>query len=174
MCPVSVNLRSVSICIMADSNKICKTCHRKVQSFSMYLQCQNCNHKQHIQCVRLDNDACNITHSWYCPPCIQTILPFNHFDEDEELFGAVVEQRLSCSFQLHKMNSRVFVPFEINQELNTRVSDFDPDLQLYIETNYLQNMKYDYCLEDSFSDCFSESKTRLLMHIFSFKHHKSA
>ena len=162
MCPVSVNLRSVSICIMADSNKICKTCHRKVQSFSMYLQCKNCNHKHHTQCVRLDKDTCNITHSWYCPPCIQTILPFNHFDEDEEFFGAIVEQRLNCSFQFHEMNSRVFVPFEINQELNTPVSEIDPDLQFYTETNYIENTKCDYYLEDSFNDCFTESETEAI------------
>ena len=38
--------------------------------------------------MRLDKDSCNVSSTWYCPHCIQTILPFNHFDEDEDFFGA--------------------------------------------------------------------------------------
>ena len=73
-----------------------------------------------------------------------------------------MEQRLNFSFQFHEMNSRVFVPFEINQELNTPVSEIDPDLQFYTETNYIQNTKCDYYLEDSFNYCFSESETEAI------------
>ena len=57
------------------------------------------------------------------------------------------------------MNNKVFVPFEINQESNTPVTEIDPDLHFYTESNYIQNTKCDYYLEDSFNDCFSESKT---------------
>ena len=57
------------------------------------------------------------------------------------------------------MNSNVFVPFEINQESNTPVSEIDPDLQFYTESNYIQKTKCDYYLEDSFNDCFSDCKT---------------
>ena len=57
------------------------------------------------------------------------------------------------------MNSRVFVPFEINQDSNTPFTEIDPDLQLYTESNYIHNMKCDYYLEDTFNDYFSESKT---------------
>ena len=73
-----------------------------------------------------------------------------------------MKQRLDCSFQYHEMNSRVFVPFEINQELNAPVSEIDPDLQFYTETNYIQNTKCDYYLEGFFNDCFSESKTEAI------------
>ena len=57
------------------------------------------------------------------------------------------------------MNNRVFVPFEIKQESNTPVTEIDPDLQFYTESNYIQKTICDYYLEDSFNDCFSESKT---------------
>ena len=57
------------------------------------------------------------------------------------------------------MNSRVFVPFEINQDSNTPFTEIDPDLQFYTESNYIHNMKCDYYLEDTFNDYFSESKT---------------
>ena len=78
-----------------------------------------------------DKDSCNVSSTWYCPHCIQTILPFNHFDEDEDFFVEVMEQRLNCSFRFHEMNSRVFVPFEINQDSNTPFSEIDPDHQFY-------------------------------------------
>ena len=82
-----------------------------------------------------EKDSCNISSTWYCPYCIQTILPFNHFDKDKDFFGAVMEQRLNCSFRFHEMNSRVFVPFEINQDSNTQFTEIGPDLQFYTESN---------------------------------------
>ena len=156
---MSVNLMSMFICVMADSSTICKTCHIKVQSFSKHVLCKNFNYKHHATCVRLDRESYNISPTWYCPHCVQTILPFNHFDEDEDFFGAVMEQRLNCSFRFHEMNGRVFVPFEINQDSNTPFSEIDTDLQFYTESNYIQNTNCDYYLEDSFNDCFSECKT---------------
>ena len=61
-----------------------------------------------------------------------------------------MEQRLNCSFKFHEMNSRVLVPFEINQALNTPVSNIDPNLKCYTETKYLQNLKYDFYLEKGY------------------------
>ena len=168
MCPMSVNLMPMIICVMADLSIICKTCHKKVQSFSKHVLCKNCNYKHHATCVRLDRESYNISPTWYCPHCVQTILPFNHFDEDEDFFGAVMEQRLNCSFRFHEMNSKVFVSFEINQESNTPVSEIDPDLQFYTESNCIQNTKCDYYLEDSFNDCFSECKTEDISASFFF------
>ena len=85
-----------------------------------------------------------------------------------------MEQRLNCSFRFHEMNSRVFVPFEINQESNTPVTEIDPDLQFYTESNYIQNTKCNYNLEDYFNDCFSDSvKQRISVQKFlSFKYQK--
>ena len=119
---MSVNLMSMIICVMADLSIVYKTCHKTVQVFSKHVLCKNCNYKHHATCVRLDRESYNISPTWYCPYCVQTILPFNHFDEDEYFFGAVMEQRLNCSFWFHEMNSEVFAPFEINQESNTPVS----------------------------------------------------
>ena len=125
---------------MADLNKICKTCHRKVQSFNKHVQCKNCKYKHHSTCVRLDKDSCNVSSTWYCPHCIQTILPFNHIDEDEDFFSAVMEQRLNCSFRFHEMNSRVFVPFEINQDSNTPFTEIDPDFTLKVTIYIIWNV----------------------------------
>ena len=52
------------------------------------------------------------------------------------------------------MNSRVFVPFEIDQDSNTPFTKIDPDLQFYTESNYTHNMKCDYYLEDTFGELF--------------------
>ena len=116
-----------------------------------------CKCKHHTKCVRLDK-ATDISSNWYCPPCIQTVLPFNHLDEDDDFCSAVFEESLNCSFRFHAINNRIFSPFEINQDLDTPFSEIDPDLQFYTETNYIQNMKCDYHIEDSFNDLFSCKK----------------
>ena len=82
-----------------DLNDICKTCHRKVQSFSENLTCKNCKAKYHKKCIRLaTEDTVNID-LWYCPYCTQSILPFNHYDDDELFTQAIVECQLDCSFR---------------------------------------------------------------------------
>ena len=102
--------------------------------------------------------ATDISSNWFCPPCIQTVLPFNHLDEDDDFCSAVFEESLNCSFRFHEINNRIFSPFEINQDLDTPFSEIDPDLPFYTETNHIQNMKCDYHIEDSFNDLFSCKK----------------
>ena len=67
-----------------------------------------------------------------------------------------MEQGLNCSFSFHEMNCGVFVPFEINQESDTQVSEIDPNHQFYTESNYMHIPKCDYYFEGSFNDCVSE------------------
>ena len=63
--------------------------------------------------------------------------PYNHFDDDDDFYSAVIEGMLYCSFRLHEINSKVFTPFEINYSFDTPFSEIDPDYQYY--TNLLHN-----------------------------------
>ena len=53
------------------------------------------------------------------------------------------------------MNKKVFIPFEINDQSDTPLTEIDPDLQFYLETNYIRNTKCDYYMEDTFIKKFS-------------------
>ena len=55
-------------------------------------------------------------------------------------------------FRFHEMNSRVFFPFEINQESNTLICEIDTDLQFYTESNYMPSTSCEYYLEDFFDE----------------------
>ena len=130
----------IHVYLTMDLNGVCKTCHKRVQSFSRYVECHNCKCKHHAKCVRLDNASSGISGGWYCPPCIQAVLPFNHFDDDDDFCIAILEETLNCSSRFHSINNRVFSPFEINQDFDTPFSEIDPDLQFYTETNHIQNL----------------------------------
>ena len=94
---------------------------------------------------------------WYCPPCFQSIFVYNHYNEDQDFFTAVLEGILDHIFRLHEINSKVFSPFEIIQDLDTPLSEIDPDLQYYSESNCIQNMDCDYYFEDSFQNNISNN-----------------
>ena len=98
---ISVNLISKSICIMADLNRICKTCHRKVYSPLTSM----CNAK--TANVSIIPHVCDFTkiHVISLPHSIVLIV-FKQYFQDEDFFGAVIEQRLNCSFWFYM---RLFV-----------------------------------------------------------------
>ena len=74
---------------------------------------------------------------WYCPCCVQSIFPYNHIDDDDEFYSVIIEGVLGYSYQFQEMNKKVFIPFEINDQSDTPLTEIDPDLQFYLETNYI-------------------------------------
>ena len=109
---------------------------QKVQSFNHTIQCKNCLEKHHTKCINI-NETEVMCELWYCPYCVQAIFPFNHFDDDDYFYSAVIEGMLDCSFRLKEINSKIFTPFEINDSFDTPFADIDPDFQYY--TNFHQN-----------------------------------
>ena len=53
-------------------------------------------------------------------------------------------------FQFHEMNTKVFIPFEINESTNTPFTEMDPDIQFYSSTHYALNTQCEYFIEDTF------------------------
>ena len=57
---------------------------------------------------------------------------------------------LGLQFNAYEMSMKVFLSFEINDEFDTRLTEIDPDMQIYLESNYIKNTKCDYYIEDTF------------------------
>ena len=57
---------------------------------------------------------------------------------------------LDCPFNVHEMSKKVFIPFEINDESDTPLTEIDPDMQFYLESKYIKNTNCDYYIEDTF------------------------
>ena len=112
------------------------------------MKCSNCSATYHITCVHLVNGDI-----WYCPPCIQCILPFKHVDDDDVFIEAVIEASLDCSYRIHEINTKIFVPFEINDD--SPFHEIDPNMQFYSDNHYIQSTSCDYHLEDSFNEKFA-------------------
>ena len=79
-------------------------------------------------------------------------------DDDEDFNSAVLEGLLNFPFDFHEMNSKVFIPFEINESIDTPLTEMDPDIQYYSNSNYTQGAKCDYYLEDQFISKVVEQK----------------
>ena len=133
-------------------SETCNKCSKRVQSFSPFMKCSNCSATYHITCVHLVKDDPVNGDIWYCPPCIQCILPFNHVDDDDTFIEAVIEASMDCSYRIHEINTKIFVPFEINDD--SPFHEIDPDMQFYSDNHYIQSTSCDYYLEDSFNEKF--------------------
>ena len=114
------------------------------------MKCSNYSANYHITCVHLVKDDPVNGNIWYCPPCIQCILPFNHVDDDDVFIEAVIEDSLDCSYRIREINNKIFVPFEINDD--SPYHEIDPDMQFYSDNHYIQSTSCDYYLEDSLNE----------------------
>ena len=86
---------------------------------------------------------------------MQDLCVYNHYDDDDSFYTAVIEGMLDCSYHFHEMNNKVFMPFEINEGFDTPFSEIDPDFQFYTDSNYISNVKCNYFIEDTFVDKFT-------------------
>ena len=138
---------------------------KRLLSHAYKLTCSLCQQTCHLKCLprvsRNDSiyqdKACSI---WYCPPCSQSIFPFNHYDEDDLFYDALNELRtVRPTVPLEVINNQhtVFNPFDINEDADLQIHDIDPDLNFY---NSHQNtiLQCDYYIEDSFNQKVSNLK----------------
>ena len=56
----------------------------------------------------------------------------------------------------------VFIPFEINESIDTPLTEMDPDIQFYSNSQYTHGAKCDYYLEDRFISKGVEKKCNQL------------
>ena len=82
-------------------------------------------------------------------------------------FSVIMECVSDYPFQFHEMNTKVFVPFEINESTNTPFNEMDPDIQFYSSTHYALNTQCDYFIEDTFLKNITEKISfRINYHYF--------
>ena len=110
----------------------------------------NCKVTNHATYVHLDKDDIEHVNFWYCQYCLGDVFVYNHIDDDTELYTAIMEGMLDCTFNFHEINKKIFVPFEIKDEFDTPLAERDPDMQFYLESNYIKNTKCDFYIEDTF------------------------
>ena len=158
------------ITLPRNIGETCQVCNKKVQSFSYNIQCSKCLLKCHNKCINVNKNEA-LSELWYCPYCVPTIFPYNHFDDDDDFDSAVIEGMLDCSFRLHEINSKVFTPFEINDSLDTPFSDIDPDYQYYRNLHHNSTLNCDKYFEDKFR-CQLDKKYESGLSLFHFNEKK--
>ena len=129
----------------------CCICCKRVQYFCVQILCENCKTKCHVKCVNLEREDLEYINNWFCPKCVESIFPFNHFHDNEDFYGAILEELLDCSYQYHIINQRIFNPFEVNDDHEYPLTEIDPDIQFYLNSHYLKSTKCDYYHENSFN-----------------------
>ena len=90
---------------------LCNICNRRVLSHSVILKCSVCSCNVHINCLYdvTKNDTLYVNrrqNKWYCPKCIQSILPFNHYRDDNDFNDAISNTSHNVSFSVENLNQR--------------------------------------------------------------------
>ena len=71
---------------------------------------------------------------WFCSMCTKDIFPFNGTDEDDDFLEILAErQETEPLIPLNTLmdQNKFFNQFELNEDLNLPLIDFDPDVQFY-------------------------------------------
>ena len=141
---------------MAGTN-VCNTCNRTVLLHSYQMKCHNCCYVFHLNCLPRVNRCDSIyieqdKNCWFCPRCIEQILPYNHIFDDDEYLKALSENwnlPLSIPIDLLNHHDKIFLPFDLNEKESNPLADCDPDIQYY--NNQFNSVLYscDYFFEDS-------------------------
>ena len=141
----------------------CNVCNKRVLAHSHHLNCHICQCNVHIKClpnVTKTNDLYvkRNENKWFCTLCMMDILPFNHFEEDEQFKLAILEMKMNnLPITLDDLigQHKIFSPFEINNDENSPMFDIDPDIQYYNSVSKANMQACSYHTEDTFNDKIS-------------------
>ena len=152
-----------------DLTSKCSVCTRNVQQVGAHIKCINCKHLNHLNCVRLTCDEAANARNWYCPKCVQSILPFNHHNDDMEFRQSIIEINLNGTHRQFAMDSSRFDPFILNESHHVPLYDIDPDIQFHLDTQHMENTNCDYYCEDTFN-AYTSAVTEDHLNTFSLLH----
>ena len=77
------------------------------------------------------------------------------------------ENVVDHSYQFLEIDKKIFNPFEINNRIDTPLTEIDPDLQFYTENHYICSTKCEYYLEEQFvSEISSNERLDTKMSLF--------
>jgi len=93
---------------------------------------------------------------WYCMSCMESALPFNHYDDDNDFVKAcseTIENRLS-------LKELILNPFDLNTENeDDPLQDIDPDLH-YFHDSVNTSIRCNYYSEENFVKKCSDFKIK--------------
>ena len=77
------------------------------------------------------------------------------------------ENVVDHSYQFLEIDKKIFNPFEINNRIDTPLTEIDPDLQFYTENHYICSTKCEYYLEEQLvSEISSNERLDTKMSLF--------
>ena len=82
---------------------------------------------------------------------MSSIFPYNHIDNDSEFIDVISESwmHINISFSFQELEKKMFIPFEINSELDTNILfNTDSYTNYYCELKQNTN-KCNYYIEDT-------------------------
>ena len=135
----------------------CFTCKRRILRHSRSIQCTFCKNSYHIAClphsIQGDTDI-DQNEKWLCFQCVETIFPFNHFDDDYLFLESISEYwPKHAKFPFQKLKNYEFNPFDLNENDSlASIYNSDPDLQYFNDQTSINAINCDYYLEESFID----------------------
>ena len=129
----------------------CPVCHRRVNSFCIQIKCKKCECTYHGKCINFSRQDTAIQNTtWLCNCCLDDALPFHHIEENDIFIDTLAESILKSPRLMSGFNNLIFNPFEINESIDTPLTECDPDFMFYSDTQYIQNTQCDYYIEDKF------------------------
>ena len=96
---------------------------------------------------------------WFCSKCTSDIFPFNNIDDDDEYFETLYDLQTRdplIPFDILSAQNRMFIPFELNEDVSIPLIDSDPDIQFYNNQCNRTLRSCDYYLEDTFNKKVSD------------------
>ena len=136
------------------TQKVCNICTKFVLSHSYNIQCSSCKSFTHIRCLvsGCRNDIYD-QRDWICSLCINSVFPFNHYDDDVDFMNVISENwTVQMTPTLQELNDIVFTPCEFNDDelTNHPLFNIDPDYQYFNDISNGTYANCNYFLEDSF------------------------
>ena len=114
----------------------CEICFEKVQSFCIQIEC--------VVCQMI---------------CSGLALPYSRFDNDDDYECIIMEGVVNDKSHMNEMSNKLFCPFEINQEIETPLTEMDPDMQFYSKCHYIKNINCDYYPKETFNEEIKDRST---------------
>ena len=122
----------------------CPVCQKSLLNHAKRVQCVSCKTTSHLKCIYLNKnvqtDLLNSSSGWLGEPCIVSIFPFNHIENDREYRAAV--NSVDTMSVLYDPDL-IFNPFDLNDpDLSSLLCDIDPDFNFY---NNFNTKVYTHC-----------------------------
>ena len=144
---------------MSNNSRTCTICDRHVHSHSYSMHCKLCHRGTHLAClsnVSRDDSLYKDRefNIWYCPCCVQSIFPFNHYNDDNDFMNAVCPRDVISSDDVSNLENKVLNVFDLDCDVtNDPLSPTDPDANFF-NGNYCGNdsLHCRYYTEQSFNN----------------------